>query len=560
MGTKRKREGSTFVAERASSAPLAMRPSALSLFWYFGCGEENATHGRVSVVTIDGPLEHRSSWWDGYDAIIERFRAACGDENTTSIVLRLSSPGGDCAGLFECARMMRESAAKSGKRVVAFADESAYSAAYALACVADEIYLPASGGVGSVGVIATCLDRTALNERVGLNVAVIHAGARKADCHPDVPLSEEAIAGVQEDVDALAGMFRELVAGARSLAVEDVEALEAACLMGADAVAAGLADGILGFDELLVMLNEEAGDTDTENEDEAVDAAPNEGTEDMGAKNKTATGAIKASDVTEIDALAKPAVATPDRATLGAAASRLGAKSEEAEETKAEEEEEETEEEAADEEGSDEEMSDEEAEETKAEDDSEEEAAEEEEESDEEEEDDGEEEASGKRPAPVAAAPSNATSAHVLRAVRELTGESSPAAQIGALHALRDKAATAGKHEAAAKRAAAKSKAAERDALIASAIRTGKLEPARKAWAKTQTIESLRAYLKTGSKVAPTTPLRQKPTKGPSGKSSTASGEAAVDEAIANVARTMQMDPTAIAAHAAELRKAGVIH
>lgn len=247
------RNGSTLGKARPNAA-LAVRPSALSLFWLFGCGRENETIGRTSVVSIEGPLEQRAGWWDGYDAIAARFGEALKDEATSSVVLRINSPGGDAAGCFETVRMMRAAAKRSGKRIVTCVDEQAYSAAFALACVGDEIYAPPGGGVGSVGVIATCESFAAMNERIGIDVAVVHAGARKADCHPDLPIDPDAVAEVQKQVDALAALFVELVGGARRMSVAAVEALEASCLMGDEALDAGLLDGVMALDEVIAMI------------------------------------------------------------------------------------------------------------------------------------------------------------------------------------------------------------------------------------------------------------------------------------------------------------------
>ncbi len=250
---KRDGKGNT-IAKARPNAALAVRPSALSLYWLFGCGVANETIGRCSVVTIDGPLEQKAAWWDGYDAIMARFGEALKDDATGTVILRINSPGGDAAGCFEACRMMRAAAARSGKRVVTYVDEAAYSAAYALACVAGEIYAPPSGGVGSVGVIATCVSVAAMNERIGVDVAVITVGARKADGHPDLPIDPDAVASVQHDVDQLAALFFETVASARGISVGAVQALEAACFMGDEAMSAGLCDGLMGFDELLAMI------------------------------------------------------------------------------------------------------------------------------------------------------------------------------------------------------------------------------------------------------------------------------------------------------------------
>lgn len=560
--TTKARKGATFTHAKSSSTPLAIRPSALSLFWLFGCGTDNEAKGRTMIVSVNGPLEQRASWWDGYDAVLERFRDACKDETTTSIALRLDSPGGECAGLNECVRLMLEAKEASGKRVVAYADESAYSAAYALACVADEIYLPPSGGVGSVGVIATCLSRVRMMQEIGIDVAVVHAGARKADCHPDLPLSEDALAVVQADVDALAVMFRELVASSRSLDVDDVAALEAGTFMGADAIAAGLADGVMGFSDLLAMLDgDEAGASDDDETETSGAAALTTETTIMGDKTKARGSAVQlAASVVSHDSLAKPQIASANPAELEAVVARLSGAATPAPGATAP---------AASEEGDDDE-----------EDDEEEESAEtstetetttttttseggDDEEDDDDDDDEEEEKAAARTPSPLAvipAIPRNATSATVLATIKELTGESSPAAQIGALHALRDKAAKADELAKANRKATREAKAATLKSTVEGAIRAGKLEPGRRAWAMTQSVESINAYLKGGGVIAPRTPLRTKATKGPNRTEQPAAGEGVIDEAVANVAKAMQMDPAAVQAHANDLRKSGAIH
>lgn len=199
----------------------------------------------VAIVSIDGPLSQRgdSWWWDGYEAVEHRLEAALAS-SATGIVLKVNSPGGVVAGCFEAAKRMREACIRAGKPVVAYADEMACSAAYALACIADTIVLPPGGTVGSVGVIATACDRTKANALEGRNVVVITSGDRKADLHPDVPLSDAAVAQLRARVDLLAGLFSDWVAQRRGTTSEAVAALQAATFDGQAALTAGLADRV----------------------------------------------------------------------------------------------------------------------------------------------------------------------------------------------------------------------------------------------------------------------------------------------------------------------------
>lgn len=233
---------------------MAIQPAALerAFFGLFDLEDRKAYEmdGSVAILSIDGPLMQRGGWWyDGYQSIRGRFEKALADKAVSAVVLKINSPGGVCAGCFSAARGMRALKDDAGKPVFAYADESAYSAAYAMACIADEIYLPPEGGVGSVGVIGVLEDWTAFNERVGIKVAVITSGEFKSDGHPDVPLSKAVVDRYQARINQLAQAFAELVGGARAMAPSAVLKLEAACLYGEEAVKAGLANGIATLEE-----------------------------------------------------------------------------------------------------------------------------------------------------------------------------------------------------------------------------------------------------------------------------------------------------------------------
>lgn len=209
--------------------------------------------GDVAVVSIDGILTQRGGYWtDGYDAIADRVRAALAEPRARAVMLKLNSPGGMAAGAFATARMLRDAAKAAGKTMVAYADEEACSGAYALACAASKVYLPASGCIGSIGVLSVVSSVARKLAAEGIDAKVIRSGARKAEGHPIDPLSDEVIAAEQGYVDALAGQFFELVAEARpGLTTAKIKALEASVYLGAEAVSVGLADAVCTFEEAL---------------------------------------------------------------------------------------------------------------------------------------------------------------------------------------------------------------------------------------------------------------------------------------------------------------------
>ena len=233
---------------------LAVDPAAfVMMFSDAPCDEASEIEG-VPVVTINGPLEHHAGWWcDNYDAITQRVAKAL-EGPATGIVLRIDSPGGMVSGCMETARAIRAMADTAGKTITAYVDGQATSAAYALACVADSIVLPATGTVGSIGVISAMMDLTAANEAMGLRVAMVSSGARKTDGCPDVPLSADALAATQEVVDTLAGLLFEHVAAHRpALTVDAVKGLQAGLVIGARAVNLGLADAVGSLSDALAL-------------------------------------------------------------------------------------------------------------------------------------------------------------------------------------------------------------------------------------------------------------------------------------------------------------------
>lgn len=235
------------------------------------------TAGDFAVVQIDGPLMQRvSGCWDSYDSIAARVEEACKSDRP-AILLKLSSPGGQVSGCFELSAWIRDRARVSGKKVVAYVDGLAASAAYALACAADRIVVPPTGIVGSIGCIQVACDETARDRAMGLAFEMIASGARKVDGNPHVAMSDDARAAIQAGVNDMATTFFATVAAARGMTPADVAKLEAGVFVGAKAVAARLADEVMTLAELVAsgaeQTNGQAAEEKTMTKTEAAKAA-----------------------------------------------------------------------------------------------------------------------------------------------------------------------------------------------------------------------------------------------------------------------------------------------
>lgn len=232
----------------------AIHPQAL--FGLFMEAEEPETVERndATIITIRGPLQQHAGWWgDSYEAIRDRIAAACALAAPV-VVLRIDSPGGEVAGLFDAARAIRSDCDAAGKQLVVHVEGQCSSAAYALACVADRITASRTADVGSIGVIAARADITAMDAMEGVRVELITSGRRKADWNPHAPLTDEELAEHQAEVDGLATEFFELVALHRHMTTDTVAALEAASFRGEAAVKVGLVDELGSFDHVIASL------------------------------------------------------------------------------------------------------------------------------------------------------------------------------------------------------------------------------------------------------------------------------------------------------------------
>lgn len=240
---------------------LALEPKAFFDYFIDPPDRDSEAVGDVAVVKVVGPLEHHGGWWcDSYDAILDRVDAACTGPAHT-IVLKITSPGGEVSGMLETARVLRARCDLAGKRLVAFVAGQCCSAAYALACAAERIVVSEESVVGSIGIICTRSDLSEAHKMWGVKVAVIASSERKADGHPDTPISEAELVETQRVVDELAGVFFELVGEMRGKPAEAFSALNARVFIGADAVDVGLADAVQTFDQLLAALASPEEDT-----------------------------------------------------------------------------------------------------------------------------------------------------------------------------------------------------------------------------------------------------------------------------------------------------------
>ena len=210
----------------------------------------------IAVIPVHGSLVRRAfavdaaSGLTSYGEIAAMLDAAVADPAVSGILLDIDSPGGEAGGVFELAQHIR--AIDAIKPVWALACDSAYSAAYAIACAASRVFVTQTGGVGSIGVIAMHVDQSLRDAQEGYRFTAVSAGDFKNDLSPHEPIDKGAMARLQTEVDRLYGLFVDNVAAMRGIDAKAIRDTQAALFFGPDAISSGLADAVASTEQVIV--------------------------------------------------------------------------------------------------------------------------------------------------------------------------------------------------------------------------------------------------------------------------------------------------------------------
>ncbi|ADZ72464.1 S49 family peptidase [Polymorphum gilvum] len=220
----------------------------------------SVTDPGIAVVPILGPLVTRGDWLTSllgasdYGEVASAVEAALADPTVRAVLVEIDSPGGEVGGLFDLVDRLVSLRQDAQKPLWAVASESALSAAFAIASVADRLYVTRTAEVGSIGVVAIHVDESVADVMAGLKWTLVHAGDRKIEGNAHAPLSDTALSAIQADVDALHADLVTLVARNRNMSPDAVRATEAAIYRGQRGIGAGLADKLGTVDLALVDL------------------------------------------------------------------------------------------------------------------------------------------------------------------------------------------------------------------------------------------------------------------------------------------------------------------
>lgn len=194
----------------------------------------------VAVISIRGVIVRECSALDAWvfglcssSQICEAVAAAEVDASVSHIFLDIDSPGGEVCGTPECADVI--GACK--KPVGAWSGGLMASAAYWIGSHAQHVTAAKSSYVGSIGVISTFYDFSALYAAMGIKPEVFTDSPLKGTGNQAKAMTDEQRAYVQGHVDEIGVNFRAAVS---SRMAAGPDAMQGQCFIGESAKAAGL--------------------------------------------------------------------------------------------------------------------------------------------------------------------------------------------------------------------------------------------------------------------------------------------------------------------------------
>lgn len=216
----------------------------------------------LAIIDLCGPMTKAGSAKFGECSTVtvrHALRSAEQDDEVRNILLRITSPGGHVAGTQELAREVAR--VNEIKPITAQIEDMGASAAYWVASQCSRIVANEPAEVGSIGVFTVLYDTSEQFDREGVKVHVVSTGPQKGAGAPGTEITPETLAGVQEKVDDINGIFIRSIQEKRDIDPEMVATGET--WLSARALSLGLIDEIQPTEETVAQLIEDNRNRET---------------------------------------------------------------------------------------------------------------------------------------------------------------------------------------------------------------------------------------------------------------------------------------------------------
>lgn len=140
---------------------------------------------KVVIIPIDGMIANvrtgglLQATENSMSLFTQQLEKAEKDSSVKAVVLRVNSPGGTVSASDAMYQLVKRFKAKTGKIVVASAQEMDASGAYYVSCAADKIVAQPTSLVGSIGVVFETMEFAGALDKLGISADAIKSGSLK---------------------------------------------------------------------------------------------------------------------------------------------------------------------------------------------------------------------------------------------------------------------------------------------------------------------------------------------------------------------------------------------
>ncbi len=227
---------------------------------------------KIAIVEVEGMILNAkttglfSSADNPLNLFTQEMDAAAADPSVRAVVLRVNSPGGAVGTsdtMYDEVMKFRE---RTGKPVIASAQELDASGAYYVSCACDKIVVHPAGLMGSVGVIFEDFDLVGTLNILGIKPETIKSAELKDIGSPFKHMTDKERGVLQGLVDGYFARFKGIVSDRRSIKDPDALALvsDGRVFSGEEAVKLHLADQVGRLDDAIDLAKQMAKVPDAE--------------------------------------------------------------------------------------------------------------------------------------------------------------------------------------------------------------------------------------------------------------------------------------------------------
>ena len=204
------------------------------------------TRGNAAIISIDGGMYKKNigglcSAVASYDQMVKAIDKAEADENITTILFRVDSPGGAVAGVDE----VEEKIYKSKKRTITLFENLGASGAIWAFMASDEVYATQTTQLGSIGVVVSYLK----DEDEDKRVEIVSKNAKNKRCNLNGDCKEK----ISSMIDTYEEIFYERVMKNTGFDEEKIKTVfnDGDIIFSTKAYEEGFIQGVKTFDEVL---------------------------------------------------------------------------------------------------------------------------------------------------------------------------------------------------------------------------------------------------------------------------------------------------------------------